>query len=74
MKLFNAIQQAQANAVAAAEEKKAMRGSGKPTLAAPEIENKNKHKKKGKNKDNILGRGQESKLGWHLLAVADASA
>lgn len=73
VKLFNAIQQAQANAVAATEEKKAARGSGKPTLAAPDIENKNRHKK-GKNKDNILGRGQESKFSWYLLAVADASA
>ncbi|KAK2461988.1 hypothetical protein APHAL10511_006451 [Amanita phalloides] len=59
VKLFNVIQQAQASTTASAEEKKAMRGSGKPTLAAPDIERKNKHRKKGKNKDNVLGRGQE---------------
>ncbi|KAM6498025.1 Rrp15p domain containing protein [Amanita muscaria] len=60
VKLFNAIQQAQSNAVVAEEEKKASRGSGKPTLAAPDIKWKEKQKKKGKNKDNVLGRGQES--------------
>ncbi|PFH50796.1 hypothetical protein AMATHDRAFT_60448 [Amanita thiersii Skay4041] len=59
VKLFNTIQQVQASAADAAEEKKAMRGSGKPTLPAPDIESKSKAKKKGKNKDNILGRGHE---------------
>ncbi|KAF8640998.1 hypothetical protein AX17_000643 [Amanita inopinata Kibby_2008] len=59
VRLFNAIQQAQATAAAAVEEKKTMRGSGKPRLPAPDIEG-NKSKKKGRGKDNILGRGQEA--------------
>ncbi|GLB36058.1 putative rrp15p [Lyophyllum shimeji] len=59
VKLFNAIQQSQASASAAAEEKKAARGSGKPTLPAPVISSK-KPGKKAKAKDNIVGRGQES--------------
>jgi hypothetical protein len=67
VKLFNAIQQAQANAIATAEEKKGMRGSGKPRLPAPDIEKKSRHKKK----DNILGRGRESKLNRFSLAITD---
>ena len=56
VKLFNAIQQSQAASNAAAEELKAQRGTGKPTLPAPAIHDK---KKKGKHKDNIIGRGKE---------------
>ncbi|KAI0715331.1 Rrp15p-domain-containing protein [Earliella scabrosa] len=60
VKLFNAIQQSQAASNAAAEELKAQRGTGKPTLPAPAIHDK---KKKGKHKDNIIGRGKEATLG-----------
>jgi hypothetical protein len=52
------IQQSQASVTAAAEDAKANRGTGKPSLAAPLLESKNKGK--GKNKDNIIGRGKES--------------
>ncbi|KAJ7169798.1 Rrp15p-domain-containing protein [Mycena filopes] len=55
VKLFNVIQQSQASASAAAEETKAARGSGKPTLPAPVIADK-----KGKKKDNMLGRAKEA--------------
>ena len=44
--------------VSAQEEKKAARGSGKPSLGAPVISDP-KGKKKGKNKDNLIGRGKE---------------
>lgn len=57
VQLFNAIQQSHATAAATAEDAKAGRGSGKPTLAAPTFEKKGKAK--GKNKDNILGREKE---------------
>jgi hypothetical protein len=57
VKLFNAIQQSHATAAAAAEDAKAGRGTGKPTLAAPTFEKKGKAK--GKNKDNVLGREKE---------------
>ncbi|KAG5722126.1 hypothetical protein E4T56_gene3765, partial [Termitomyces sp. T112] len=40
VKLFNVIQQSQAAATAATEESKATRGTGKPTLPAPVINNK----------------------------------
>ncbi|ETW87396.1 hypothetical protein HETIRDRAFT_242034, partial [Heterobasidion irregulare TC 32-1] len=62
VKLFNAIQQSQASAAVAAEETKAARGSGKPTLPAPLLDPKSKTKNKGKNKDNPLGRGKETAL------------
>ncbi|KAG6862397.1 hypothetical protein C0995_011837 [Termitomyces sp. Mi166 len=62
VKLFNAIQQSQAAATAAAEESKAARGTGKPTLPAPVINNKIQSKK-AKNKDNIIGRGKEGVVG-----------
>jgi hypothetical protein len=52
------IQQSQASVTAAAEDAKANRGTGKPSLPAPVLENKSKGK--GKNKDNIIGRGKES--------------
>ena len=58
VKLFNVIQQSQASVAAAAEETRAGRGAGKPTLPAPVIESKGK--RKGKNKDNIVGRAKES--------------
>ena len=47
VKLFNVIQQSQTAAVSAQEEKKAARGSGKPSLGAPVISDP-KGKKKGK--------------------------
>ncbi|KAJ4486029.1 Rrp15p-domain-containing protein [Lentinula aciculospora] len=59
VKLFNVVQQAQNQAAADGEEKKAARGSGKPSLPAPVIVDKAKSRK-GKNKDNIIGRGKES--------------
>lgn len=58
VKLFNVVQQAQTQAVVDGEEKKAARGSGKPSLAAPVIVDKSNSKKK-RNKDNIIGRGKE---------------
>ncbi|KAF9455117.1 hypothetical protein P691DRAFT_654990 [Macrolepiota fuliginosa MF-IS2] len=61
VKLFNAIQQSHANAASAAEEVKAGRGSGKPTLPAPAFEKKGKGK--GKDKDNIIGREKEQTVG-----------
>ncbi|KIP12518.1 hypothetical protein PHLGIDRAFT_97907 [Phlebiopsis gigantea 11061_1 CR5-6] len=54
IKLFNVIQQAQAATVAAEENLKTQRGSGKPTLPAPSL-NSGKGKKKNKQKDNLLG-------------------
>ncbi|KAJ7103610.1 CTLH/CRA C-terminal to lish motif domain-containing protein [Mycena belliarum] len=57
VKLFNVIQQSQTSASAAAEETKAARGSGKPTLPAPVMESKTKGKGK---KDNVLGRAKEA--------------
>ncbi|KAM5530612.1 hypothetical protein V8D89_015730 [Ganoderma adspersum] len=57
VKLFNAIQQSQATSAAAAEELKSHRGTGKPTLPAPAIHDK---QTKGKYKDNIIGRGKEA--------------
>jgi len=56
VKLFNAIQQSQASVSAEAEDAKAARGSGKPTLPAPTIEPTPKGKVKAKHKDNIIGR------------------
>lgn len=54
VKLFNVIQQSQVAAASAAENLKNERGTGKPTLPAPQLDRK---KKKGKHKDNILGQG-----------------
>lgn len=55
------IQQSQAAAAVAVEETKAARGSGKPSLPAPIIQDTPKgHKTKSKNKDNVIGRGKES--------------
>ncbi|KZP16826.1 hypothetical protein FIBSPDRAFT_831320 [Athelia psychrophila] len=63
VKLFNAIQQSQASTAVAVEETKAGRGSGKPSLPAPSIDDTPKgHKAKSKNKDNIIGRGKESNV------------
>lgn len=56
VRLFNVIQQSQLS-YSAAEESKASRGSGKPTLPAPSTSGKGKNR--GKNKDNILGRAKE---------------
>ncbi|SJL05477.1 uncharacterized protein ARMOST_08845 [Armillaria ostoyae] len=58
VKLFNVIQQAQADATNVQQEKKAARGSGKPSLPAPAAD-KSKSSK-GKNRDNIIGRGKEA--------------
>lgn len=57
VKLFNVIQQSQTSVSTAADKAKANRGTGKPTLAAPVVDSK---RGKGK-KDNIIGRGKESK-------------
>ena len=65
VKLFNAIQHSQATASAIAEEAKASRGSGKPTLPAPVISQKSKAKSKARDKDNMVGRGKES--AWSFL-------
>jgi hypothetical protein len=51
VKLFNAIQSSQTAASISAEEAKATRGTGKPTLPAPVIDNKMK-KKRDKNKND----------------------
>ncbi|KAI0080313.1 hypothetical protein K474DRAFT_1590047 [Panus rudis PR-1116 ss-1] len=59
VKLFNVIQQSQAATAAAAEGLKAQRGTGKPTLPAPEI---GKPKKKGKTSVG-LGSTREAALG-----------
>ncbi|KIY65138.1 hypothetical protein CYLTODRAFT_357318 [Cylindrobasidium torrendii FP15055 ss-10] len=58
VKLFNVIQQSQTAAVTMEEEKRANRGSGKPSLNAPMLEGKKSKKKK--DKDNIIGRGKET--------------
>ncbi|RDB28562.1 hypothetical protein Hypma_015610 [Hypsizygus marmoreus] len=60
VKLFNAIQQSQTTAAVVAEEAKATRGTGRPTLPAPAAEKKTKGKVKAKDKDNLIGRGKES--------------
>ncbi|KIK70897.1 hypothetical protein GYMLUDRAFT_32972 [Collybiopsis luxurians FD-317 M1] len=62
VKLFNLVQQAQNQAAVDEEEKKAARGSGKPSLPAPMIVDDSKSSKKGKKKDNILGRGKEGAM------------
>ncbi|KAL4241668.1 RRP15 family protein [Abortiporus biennis] len=62
VKLFNVIQQSQHVATAEAEKLKSLRGTGKPTLPAPQLESKSK--KRGKQKDNILGsQGKTGALG-----------
>ncbi|KAK0232976.1 Rrp15p-domain-containing protein [Armillaria fumosa] len=58
VKLFNVIQQAQADANNVQQEKKAARGRGKPSLPAPATD-KSKSSK-GKNRDNLIGRGKEA--------------
>ncbi|GJE85708.1 Rrp15p domain-containing protein [Phanerochaete sordida] len=64
IKLFNVIQQAQAQVTAAEEGLKAQRGSGKPTLAAPSLaKGKGKGKKKEKQAGNLLGRPSEALVG-----------
>ncbi|KAH7928546.1 hypothetical protein BV22DRAFT_1103006 [Leucogyrophana mollusca] len=60
VKLFNTIQQSQAAAAVAAEETKASRGSGKPSLPAPSLDKKSSAKNKGKHRDNLVGRGKEA--------------
>ena len=52
VRLFNVIQQSQRSAATAAEQLKAQRGSGKPTLPAPSL----RKDKKGKQKSNVLGK------------------
>ena len=59
VKLFNTIQQVQQADSAAAEQALQHRGSGKPTLPAPDADGFNDHRQKGKgkkNKDNLIGR------------------
>jgi hypothetical protein len=62
VKLFNAIQSSQTAASISAEEAKAARGTGKPTLPAPAIDSKMK-KNKNKNKnDTSVARTTEGSL------------
>lgn len=67
VKLFNAIQQSQAAATVAAEETKASRGSGKPSLPAPSTD---KGKGRGKSKDNPIGRSSASELAISAAILA----
>ncbi|KAI0361325.1 hypothetical protein OH77DRAFT_1443639 [Trametes cingulata] len=60
VKLFNAIQQSQVASAAAAEELKAQRGTGKPTLPAPTFHDR---KKKGKHKEAAVAKAKETNLG-----------
>ncbi|CCL98282.1 uncharacterized protein FIBRA_00276 [Fibroporia radiculosa] len=62
VRLFNAIQHTQAASSVAADEAKAQRGSGKPTLPAPKI-GKERSSKRGKEKDFIVGREKELSIG-----------
>ncbi|KAF8527882.1 Rrp15p-domain-containing protein [Hysterangium stoloniferum] len=55
--LFNAIQQSQASAKEAAEASRAHRGSGKPSLPAPDPDRNDKTKKKFK--ANVIGKGKD---------------
>lgn len=55
VKLFNAIQQSHQAAAATQEELKSQRGSGKPTLPAPDIDPK--RKKKGKDNKDVSADG-----------------
>ncbi|KAF9462144.1 Rrp15p-domain-containing protein [Collybia nuda] len=57
VKLFNTIQQSQAVALASANDAKATRGSGKPTLRAPVMDDKIKGKYM--NKDSFPTKGSE---------------
>ncbi|KAH8102549.1 Rrp15p-domain-containing protein [Cristinia sonorae] len=66
VKLFNVIQQSQAAASTAAESIKAERGTGKPTLPAPQLDRKKGKKSK---KDNILGQG--GKTATAMLGQSD---
>ncbi|OBZ79436.1 hypothetical protein A0H81_00825 [Grifola frondosa] len=61
VKLFNVIQQSQTASSAAAEELKSHRGSGKPTLPAPIIDNKSKSK--GKQGAHVTVKAKEAALG-----------
>lgn len=59
VKLFNSIQQSQMAAAAEEAEALGARGTGKPTLPAPTLDNHGKGKRKNKQKDNLIGRGKE---------------
>jgi hypothetical protein len=67
VKLFNAIQQSQAALAEVQEDAKAQRGSGKPTLPAPNVVGKPKGKKE-KQKDNLIGRGKQCLSSCHPVA------
>ncbi|KZT44552.1 hypothetical protein SISSUDRAFT_1039092 [Sistotremastrum suecicum HHB10207 ss-3] len=63
VKLFNAIQQSQAHTSTASTALKQTRGSGKPTLPAPNPESSKKMKASKSNKgDNLLGRAKRADL------------
>ena len=66
MKLFNVIQQSQAQAAAAAEGLKKQRGSGKPTLPAPSLA---KDKNRRKQKPNALGQAKNGGIFTIFLHV-----
>ncbi|KAF8898831.1 Rrp15p-domain-containing protein [Infundibulicybe gibba] len=55
VQLFNVIQQAQAHTAVIADEAKAARGSGKPSLPAPAVDGPAKSKGKAKAKESIKG-------------------
>lgn len=60
VKLFNSIQQSQTAAALAEAEALEARGTGKPALPAPTLDNRDKGKRKNKQKDSLIGRGKES--------------
>ncbi|KAL0578710.1 hypothetical protein V5O48_003266 [Marasmius crinis-equi] len=63
VKLFNYVQESQLQATAVADDRKAERGSGKPSLPAPSTADKGSgKKKKKKDQDNVLGRGKETSV------------
>jgi len=53
VKLFNAIQDSQIAASTSAQEVKAARGTGKPTLPAPKVDDTTKKKHKHKNNASV---------------------
>jgi hypothetical protein len=71
--LFNAIQQSQASVEEANAAARAVRGTGKPTLAAPDPNRNDKSKKKAK--PNAIGRGKDGACillsKWSVLLAID---
>ena len=69
VKLFNVIQQTQAEATAMEEDTKKSRGTGKATLSAPSTGAVGKGAKKPKGKDNELGRGKEGEAHHFIVCI-----